>query len=113
MTRPARRLAGACILALTLLSGCSIRPTKSPSDVPEDQRGAFGADVATGDVAAGSSQIFLLAPPNADNVRQLRSVPRNVANTAPGVLRSLASGPNGAEQRSMIGTALPPDLKIL
>lgn len=100
------------LLALSALSGCSIRPDASPRDIPEEDRGVFGADVATGDEAAGSNLIFLLAPLDPDQPQQLRSVLRDVPSSPAAVLRSLISGPNTSEQQDDLASALPADLAL-
>ncbi len=105
---------GALLAAVTVVAvaGCSIRPDAAPRDIPEEDRGVFGADVATGDEAAGSNLIFLLAPPDPEQPQQLRSVLRDVPSSPAAVLRSLLSGPNTSEQDDDLGSALPPDLLV-
>jgi hypothetical protein len=110
-----RRTPTALLMASLLLlgvAGCSIRPDAAPRDIAEEDRGAFGADVATGDEAAGSNLIFLLAPLDPNQPQQLRSVLRDVPSKPGSVLGSLLSGPNTNEQNDDVASALPADLVI-
>jgi Sporulation and spore germination len=106
--RPFRVLAALAALVL-FAAGCSIQPDASPRDIPDEDRGAFGADEATGDEAGGSALIFLLAPPASGGEQLLRSVMRDVGTTSAAV-RALFAGPNSAEQADELDTAIPPDL---
>jgi spore germination protein GerM len=99
------------LLGCVVWSGCGIDADSSPRDIPEDQ--FVGLDVqASPDEATGSSRVYLLAPSDPDEPARLRSVPRDVANDAEELLRSLFSGPNAAEQDQQLGTALPRDIEL-
>ncbi len=102
-------LAVACVVALT---GCSIQPDASPNDLPAERADVFG-EPATGDEAAGTNRIYLLAPSNPDGAQRLRSVQRDVATTPAAVLTSLFAGPNAAERDESIDTAIPADVELL
>jgi hypothetical protein len=93
-------------LALVVGSACAIRPEAVPNDVPEERSGVFG-DQSTGDEAAGTNRIFLLAPTDAEEPQRLRSVLRDVGSTAASVLNSLFAGPNAAERAEGLDTAIP------
>lgn len=100
------------VLAMTALAGCSIQPEASPKDVPLDQRSIFG-DSETGDEAAGSNIIYLLAPSDLDGPQRLRSVSRDVPTVPAAVLRSLFAGPNEDERDEQLDTAIPSGLELL
>ena len=106
-----RRLAGA-LLVLLVVTGCSIQPDAGPSDLPADRADVFG-DPATGDVAAGTNRIYLLAPTDPEAPQRLRSVQRDVSNTPAAVVESLFAGPNAAERGEQLDTAIPADVGLL
>jgi spore germination protein GerM len=110
--RDAVVLAGLAVLLG--VTGCAIQPDAQPRDISEEDRGAFGEDVATGDEAAGTSLIFLLAPNEPGEIQLLRSAMRDVpvpVDVTP-VLRSLLSGPNADEREAGIDTDIPVDLVL-
>ncbi|MEM8618399.1 MAG: GerMN domain-containing protein [Actinomycetota bacterium] len=117
--RPARgRRVVAALRAMTatvfplLVAGCGIPTENSPRELPTAQADVFGR-VQSGDEAAGSNRIFLLAPADADEAERLRSVSRDVEAEPGALLRSLFAGPNTEESDSGIDTALPVDLELL
>ena len=99
-------------LLVVAIAGCSIQPDASPSDVPQEQASIF-SDAETGDVAAGSNIVYLLAPSEPEGPQQLRSVSRDVPAAAAAVLRSLFAGPNEEEREEELDTAIPSDLELL
>jgi spore germination protein GerM len=105
-----RRILAFCLLAATA-GGCSIAPESSPRDIPAERQDVFG-EPATGDEAAGTNRIYLLAPPASDQPQRLRSVLRDVSTEPKAVLDSLFAGPNAAERDDQLDTALPPDLEL-
>ncbi|MEO1056389.1 MAG: GerMN domain-containing protein [Actinomycetota bacterium] len=94
------------------LAGCGIQTEAGPRDLPEAQADVFGR-VPTGDEAAGSNRIYLLAPADADEAQRLRSVLRDVEAEPGNVLESLFAGPNTEERDTGIDTALPLELQLL
>lgn len=106
------RMAVCAFIAAGALISCSIQEDTAPRVIPQDQRGVLGADLATGDEAAGSNLIFLLAPRDPDEPQHLRSVLRDVPSSPAAVLRSLLAGPNASEQTAQIDTSLPPNLTL-
>lgn len=106
-----RLLVGVVLLALAG-SACSIQPEASPNDLSAERIGVFG-DPATGDVAAGTNRIYLLAPAPTGEPQRLRSVSRDVAPTPRAVLDSLFAGPNAQERDAKLDTALPADIELL
>jgi spore germination protein GerM len=98
-------------LAVTI-AGCSIQPDASPSDVPQEQASIFG-DRETGDAAAGSNIVYLLAPSEPEGPQRLRSVSRDVPAAPGAVLSSLFAGPNEIERDEQLDTAIPSDLELL
>jgi len=106
-----RRRAVATVGLLAVLAGCAIQPDAAPREVPEEDRGSFGAETATGDVTAGSSLIFLSAPHETGTTQLLRSAMRDV-RTTDAVVRSLQAGPNRAEREAGYDTAIPTTLEV-
>lgn len=104
----------AVLLVVTLLSvaGCSIQPEASPNDLPAERANVFG-EPATGDEAAGTNRIYLLAPPDVEAPQRLRSVQRDVPPTPSAVLDSLFAGPNADERDAQLDTAIPTDVELL
>ncbi len=99
-------------IILVMITACSIQTEGSPRDVPQEQRDVF-ADRETGDEAAGSNTIYLLAPSDPDEPQRLRSVSRDVPTTPAAVFRSLFAGPNAEERDEQLDTAIPADLVLL
>lgn len=99
------------VVALAFLAGCSIQPDASPNDLPAERADVFG-DVATGDEAAGTNRIYLLAPTDPEEAQRLRSVQRDVPTTPASVLVSLLAGPNTTERDTLLDTAIPADVQL-
>ena len=93
------------------LAGCAIQPDAAPRDIPEEDRGSFGAEIPTGDVTAGSNLIFLFAPSEPGTPQLLRSAMRDVPSTVAAVVRSLLAGPNRTEREAGADTAIPATLR--
>ena len=108
MTRP---LIGLLLAAMSVVSACEIQSEAEPNDVPAERSEVFG-DPSTGDVAAGSNRVFLLAPTDADEPQRLRAVLRDVGGTPADVLRSLFAGPNADERAEQLDTAIPSDVEL-
>jgi len=106
-----RQLAIALLAVVGALSACAIQPEAAPNDVPAERSGVFG-DPTTGDVAAGTNRVFLLAPTDAEEPQRLRSVLRDVQPTASAVLGSLFAGPNAEERTEQLDTAIPSDVEL-
>lgn len=107
-----RRGLAAIIAAVLVLAGCSIQPDASPNDLPAERAEVFG-DVETGDEAAGTNRIYLLAPTDPEEAQRIRSVQRDVPTTPFSVLSSLFAGPNAAERDELLDTAIPADIELL
>lgn len=107
-----RRLLAFLVGTLVAVCGCSIQPDASPNDLPADRADVFG-DVATGDIAAGTNRIFLLAPTDPEAPQRLRSVQRDVPTAPAAVLASLFAGPNASERDAQLDTAIPADVELL
>ena len=107
-----RRIVAMTLIALAALAGCSIQPEASPNDLPDERANVFG-EPATGDEAAGTNRIYLLAPPDVEAPQRLRSVQRDVPPTAESVLESLFAGPNADERDAQLDTAIPADVELL
>lgn len=107
-----RRVVALTLIALAAFAGCSIQPEASPNDLPEERANVFG-EPATGDEAAGTNRIYLLAPPDVEAPQRLRSVQRDVLPAAESVLESLFAGPNADERDAQLDTAIPADVELL
>ncbi len=108
-----RRILALVVVALAVMSGCSIQPDASPNDLPAERSEVFG-DPATGDVAAGTNRIYLLAPTDPEAPQRLRAVQRAAPTAPASVLASLFAGPNATERRdAQLDTAIPPDVELL
>ncbi len=107
-----RRAFSSMIAAALLFAGCSIQPDASPNDLPAERAEVFG-DVETGDEAAGSNRIYLLAPTDPEEAPRIRSVQRAVPTTPQSILASLFAGPNAAERDTLLDTAIPADVELL
>ena len=100
------------MVAMAGVAGCAIQPDAAPRDIPEEDRGAFGANQGTGDEAAGTSLIFLLAPNDPGEAQLLRSVKREGSGSPNAIVRSLFAGPNPSELDAGIETAIPAELTL-
>ena len=107
-----RRAVAMTLIALAAFTGCSIQPEASPNDLPDERANVFG-EPATGDEAAGTNRIYLLAPPDVEAPQRLRSVQRDVPTAADSVLESLFAGPNADERDAQLDTAIPADVELL
>lgn len=107
-----RRVVALTLIALAAFAGCSIQPEASPNDLPDEVANVFG-EPATGDEAAGTNRIYLLAPPDVEAPQRLRSVQRDVLPAAESVLESLFAGPNADERDAQLDTAIPADVELL
>jgi spore germination protein GerM len=106
------RAAIVLVTALTVFAGCSIQPDAAPNDLPTERAEVFG-EAATGDVAAGTNRIYLLAPTDPEEAQRLRSVQRDVPTTPFSVLSSLFAGPNATERDTLLDTAIPSDVELI
>jgi spore germination protein GerM len=95
-----------------MTSGCAIQPQTSPSNLPAERADVFG-EPQTGDAAAGSNRVYLLAPADSDEPQRLRSVLRDVAPDPDAILGSLFAGPNAAERADQIDTAIPAEVALV
>lgn len=107
-----RRVLALLFGPVLVVSGCSIQPDASPNDLPADRAEVFG-DVATGDVAAGTNRIYLLAPTDPEVPQRLRPAQRDVPTAPKSVLDTLFAGPNAAERDAQLDTAIPADARVL
>ncbi|MGA7759050.1 MAG: GerMN domain-containing protein [Ilumatobacteraceae bacterium] len=108
----AGRLAAVLLALVAVVTACSIQPESAPNDLSAERTGVFG-EPATGDEAAGTQRIYLLAPPDLEQPQRLRSVSRDVPTGASAVLGSLFAGPNAEERDAQLDTAIPSDVELL
>ena len=106
------RMVAVVLLLVAIVSACSIQPESSPNDLSAERVAVFG-EPATGDEAAGTQRIYLLAPPDPEEPQRLRSVSRDVPTGASAVLGSLFAGPNAEERDAQLDTAIPADVELL
>lgn len=106
------RVLASVLACVMVLAGCSIQPDASPNDLPAERADVFG-DPATGDEAAGTNRIYLLAPADPEAAQRIRSVQRDVPTAPASVLASLFAGPNAAERDQLLDTAIPADVELL
>jgi len=109
--RCVRRALVVAVLAL-VVAACGIEPQAEPRDIPAEQRADFEI-LVTGDEAAGTSRIYLVAPADPDEPQRLRSVLRDVPGDPDSLLASLFSGPNAEEQEVGLTTVLPRELELI
>jgi spore germination protein GerM len=109
--RPGRLLLGLIALAVTA-NACAIQPESAPNDLSEERTGVFG-DPPSGDEAAGTNRIYLLAPATADDPQRLRSVLRDVPSSPRTLIESLFAGPNSEERDEQLDTAIPSGVELL
>lgn len=107
-----RKILANTLLALVVLGGCAIEVDEAARPVPERERGQFG-EQTTGDEAAGTNRIFLIAPASGDQEARLRSVRRDVPNDPESILKSLIDGPNSAEREAGFSSNLPDELELV
>ena len=101
------------LLALALaVAGCAIQPEAAPNDLPQERQDVFD-EPDTGDVAAGTNRIYLLAPDDPEQPQRLRSVLRDVSSDENEILESLFSGPNAEEREAQLDTAIPADIELI
>ena len=110
--RSISRLALIVVVVAAAATSCSIQPEAAPKDLSEDRTAVFG-EPATGDVAAGSNRIYLLAPAETGDAQLLRPVQRDVPAGPSDVLGSLFAGPNADEREAQLDTAIPADVQLL
>ncbi len=113
--RPAHapgRLVAVLLALVAVVSACAIQPESAPNDLSEERTAVFG-EPATGDEAAGTQRIYLLAPPDPQQPQRLRSVSRDVPTGASAVLGSLFAGPNAEERDAQLDTAIPSDVELI
>lgn len=101
------------VTALFVASACSIAPDSEPRDVASEERDLLLAGTATADEASGEALVYLVAPNEPGQQRQLRSVQRDVPTTADAVLGALLTGPSQGELDSRFVSALPAETRLL
>ena len=107
------RLVAVLLALVAVVTACSIQPESAPNDLSAERTGVFG-EPATGDEAAGTQRIYLLAPPDPEQPLRLRAVSRDVPTGASSaVLESLFAGPNAEERDEQLDTAIPSDVELL
>lgn len=106
-------LAVCSTVALVVLSACTIAGDSVPRDVPTDERGLLLADTSAAADTAGDRRIYLVAPNEPGQQRQLRSVQRDVVARPDELLAVLLAGPNQRELDSRLVTALPRGTTLL
>lgn len=116
MMRGSRRFV-ACALGAAVLAGslgaCTIQPESNPRDIPADRRDLLVGDAAAETESAGNARIYLVAPSEPGQQRQLRAVQRDVAAEPNGLIEVLLGGPNQAELDNRFVSVLPNGTELL
>lgn len=110
-SRPSRACRAFAVLAIlvTALSACTIGPEATPRDVPAEDRVLLVAGGSEPAPTAGDARIYLVAPAEPGQQRQLRSAPRDVVASPEALLGVLFSGPNQSELDARLVSAIPAD----
>jgi hypothetical protein len=103
----------ALALAAAVSVGCTIAPDASPRDVPAEERTLLVSEALEGAETAGDARIYLVAPADSNQQRQLRSVQRDSVLLPDAVLRTLFNGPNQSELDSRLVTQIPSRTQLL
>ncbi|CAN5484734.1 hypothetical protein BH23ACT3_BH23ACT3_05730 [soil metagenome] len=103
----------ALVATTALLVGCTIAPDASPRDVPAEERTLLVPDASEGAETAGDARIYLVAPTDTGQQRQLRSVQRDSVLLPDAVLGTLFNGPNQSELDSRLLTQIPTRSQLL
>lgn len=101
------------VASTTLSSACSIAPDSAPRDIASEDRDLLISGTATADEASGEALVYLVAPNEPGQQRQLRSVQRDVAATPEAVLDALFTGPSQGELDSRFVSAVPAETRLL
>jgi spore germination protein GerM len=97
----------------SLMVGCTIAPDASPRDIPAEERTLLVSDASEGAETAGDARIYLVAPTESGQQRQLRSVQRDSVPLPNEVLGTLFNGPNQSELDSRLVTQIPSRTELL
>jgi hypothetical protein len=109
-----RSVSGALVAALVLvMSACAITADSAPRDVSTDERDLLLTDTSPAADTVGDGRIYLVAPSEPGQQRQLRSVQRDVAARPDALMQVLLDGPNQRELDSRLVTALPSGTTLL
>lgn len=100
-------------LVAAFLAACTIAPDAAPRDVPSDERTLLVADATEGAETAGDARIYLVAPAEGSQQRQLRSVQRDAIARPDALLGVLLSGPNQSELDSRLVSQIPSRTRLL
>jgi spore germination protein GerM len=108
----ARRLL--CALALPgALAGCGLGTDGAPRDIPAEERESTPITDPGAGEATGTARIYLVTSDDAESRRQLRSVARDVPDSARNVLTALLAGPNEEETGQRLRSAIPSGTELL
>jgi Sporulation and spore germination len=111
MTRRWLCVAGVLVV---FASSCSIDTEGTPRDIAVRDQGDLSLSLdPTAGAATGSGRIYLLSPEVIGQPRTLKSVARELGDTASDAVRALFEGPNPAELKALLRTAIPPGTRLL
>lgn len=107
------RLVATVVLGTLVATGCTIGPEAAPRDVAAEERPLLVAGGTEAAETAGDARIYLVAPAETGQQRQLRSVQRDVVARPEALLGVLFSGPNQSELDARLVSAIPNDTTLL
>jgi spore germination protein GerM len=111
MSSASRALAAAIVLVL--VTACTIAPDAAPRDVPAEDRILLTSDATEGAETAGEARVYLVAPTETGQLRQLRSVQRDSTARPDELLSVLLSGPNQSELDARLVSQIPSQTRLL
>lgn len=103
------RSVAALALTIVVAAGCTIGPDALPRDVSAEDRTLLVTGGAEPAETAGDARIYLVAPAESGQQRQLRSAPRDVVANPEALLGVLFNGPNQSELDARLVSAIPAD----
>jgi Sporulation and spore germination len=110
-----RRRCLAVVAMITLVgASCGIDAEGTPRDIADRDQGDLSLSLdQTAGAATGSGRIYLLSPEVIGQPRTLKSVARELDDTAAAAVRALLEGPNTDELTARLRTAIPPGTRLL
>jgi spore germination protein GerM len=108
-----RRRLAALLLLTVAAAGCGLGTDDAPRDIAADERAATPITDPDAGEATGTARIYLVTSDDTEARRQLRSVARDVPDSARNVLVALLAGPNQDEVSQRLRSAIPGETQLL